>query len=284
VPAGTVCLGRTRANAGAPWGSGFCKTVCDVNNVAPLCATAQACTTYYGFLGMPKMEAGGVCEAYCNPLDDNFFLTSPLTRVAAPAGNEGCFGYWSSVKGTPSDKTFTCARLHVVTATLDHRKDCTTADKCAASDGSPSRTDALASANQEGLGAHEPRRVRVVLQAGGIATRRRRRLRMRIAATPLRTARARRLTAATLRTRRARSIRRQRRSVRVRLTQGFNAAPEGDQVASTDTTASASTTRSTTWVTRRQPVDHAASACATLPNQLGGLELLGGSTAGSRKD
>jgi len=41
VQQGTVCLGGTPRDAGAPWGSGFCKTVCDVNNVAPLCATGS---------------------------------------------------------------------------------------------------------------------------------------------------------------------------------------------------------------------------------------------------
>ena len=118
---GDVCIG------------GVCKQICSATG-SPACDTNHACQTYYGFLGPPNMEAGGVCDPICDPLTDNDFLdgsgVSPAKTGTICAAAEGCYPGFSGGSGAPT--AWTCAGAP--NTTLVHRSACTSPD-CAPAGG-----------------------------------------------------------------------------------------------------------------------------------------------------
>jgi hypothetical protein len=122
---GSVCVG------------GRCKAICDGQGGAPLCPTSTACGIYQGLFDTGTGSVAGVCNATCNPLDDNDFdgVGTALTKIGtACATNQGCYGL-------PNDSPptyFTC--IAEVNPALQHRSPCTGGaggDGCADVAGNP---------------------------------------------------------------------------------------------------------------------------------------------------
>jgi hypothetical protein len=152
APDGTVAVGAACMYGSPPMGwdncksggvceGGVCKQICDQQGGAPMCDTTHSCQVYEGFLGPPQMEAAGVCDPTCHPLDDNYFGGTTRTGTACGSG-EGCYGFWS---GGPGQSHFSCASVppHGVNPpppgsnALFHRAACATASGCANAGGSP---------------------------------------------------------------------------------------------------------------------------------------------------
>jgi hypothetical protein len=70
--------------------TGVCKQICDQQGGAPMCGTGFACQLYEGLFGPAGMEAAGVCDPTCNPLDDNLFGKATKTGTACSM-TQGCF-------------------------------------------------------------------------------------------------------------------------------------------------------------------------------------------------
>jgi hypothetical protein len=140
IDAGGACMygapgatGYDQCKAGLACVHGTCKTICDQNGGTPTCDAMHSCQVYDGLFGPSGMEAAGVCDPLCNPLDDNDFDGSGSgTKTGSACGSaDGCFGIWNGDGPTH----FSCSG--VVNDTLTNRAECTTAAMCANSGGNP---------------------------------------------------------------------------------------------------------------------------------------------------
>ncbi len=121
---GSNATGDDNCETGDVCEGGICKQICSATG-SPACDASHACQTYYGFLGPPNMEAGGVCDPICDPLTDNDFLdgsgVSPTKSGKICAATEGCYPGFSGGSGAPT--SWTCAGAS--NTTLVHRSACT---------------------------------------------------------------------------------------------------------------------------------------------------------------
>ena len=133
APDGTVDVGGACAY-GSPGATGYdnckaglacvhktCKTICDQNGGTPMCDAQHSCQVYDGLFGPSGMEAAGVCDPVCNPLDDNDFdgSGSAHTKTGSACGSaDGCYGIWNGDGPTH----FSCSG--VVEPTYVNRTEC----------------------------------------------------------------------------------------------------------------------------------------------------------------
>jgi hypothetical protein len=146
APDGTVDVAGA-CTFGAPGAAGYdnckaglacvhstCKTICDQNGGTPMCDAQHSCQVYDGLFGPSGMEAAGVCDPLCNPLDDNDIKGSgskPGSACGTGSAADGCYGIWNGDGPTH----FSCSG--VVNPTLTNRAECTTAANCANAGGNP---------------------------------------------------------------------------------------------------------------------------------------------------
>ena len=112
------CVGGTVCYAG------ICEQICDDQGGSPACPAAQACTSHDGLFANTgaTTHPAGVCEATCNPLDDNDFDGSgtKFTRTGTTCGSSattGCYG----IPSYTHTSYFTCAQPASGTGLLTHR-------------------------------------------------------------------------------------------------------------------------------------------------------------------
>ena len=138
VDVGGACMygqpgatGYDQCKAGLACVHGTCKTICDQNGGAPMCDAMHACQVYSGLFGAVGMEAAGVCDPLCNPLDDNDFDGSGtrLTKTGSACGSaDGCYGDFSA-STTPTH--FSCAGVPSTSTSLFQGSPCNTTNMCA---------------------------------------------------------------------------------------------------------------------------------------------------------
>jgi hypothetical protein len=118
--------------------TGICKQICDQQGGLPMCGTGFACQLYEGLFGPIGMEAAGVCDTECDPLDDNDFDGSG-TRLSKTGTKctqtQGCYPQFSKTAPRRSDAV--CLNIPKMSVNLFHNAPCTHADGCATSQESP---------------------------------------------------------------------------------------------------------------------------------------------------
>jgi hypothetical protein len=112
--------------------TGICKQICDQQGGPPTCGDGFACQQYEGLFGPAGMEAAGVCDVECDPLDDNDFdgSSTRLTKTGTKCTDaQGCYPRFSNAAPRRSDAT--CADVPMDSGNLFHNAPCDHADGCA---------------------------------------------------------------------------------------------------------------------------------------------------------